>query len=187
MKQYIKETRFYHHTFLFFLSAMACFSLTLCKNLPRKIVSILRMDEKKLHTLEFQLKGIGRIQNLADALSLKYIKLVIPRILFILVLCSFNFFFKVTRPSTPPPPPQQYNPSLQNKNFWLPSKDFSEIFTPSPTLEGGCMSWVITMVCTKQFCSGQMGYLGPKIAHLHNSLLTRRVFLKFCRIKRANR
>ena len=37
------------------------------------------MVEKKLHTQEFQLKGIGRMQNLADALSLKYIKLVIPK------------------------------------------------------------------------------------------------------------
>ena len=54
------------------------------------------MDEKKLDTWEFQLEGINRIQNLADALSLKYIKLVIPKILFILVLCSFNFYFKVT-------------------------------------------------------------------------------------------
>ena len=48
------------------------------------------MDEKKLHPREVKLKGIGRIQNLADALSLKYIKLVIPKALFTLVLCSFT-------------------------------------------------------------------------------------------------
>ena len=32
LKQYIKETRFYHHTFLFFC-VMTCLSLTLCKKL----------------------------------------------------------------------------------------------------------------------------------------------------------
>ena len=56
------------------------------------------MDERKPHTREFQLKDIDRIQNLADALSLKYIKLVIPKILFILVLCRFNFSFKLCDP-----------------------------------------------------------------------------------------
>ena len=34
------------------------------KNFQKKIPS---MDEKRLHTQEFQLKDIGRIQNLADA------------------------------------------------------------------------------------------------------------------------
>ena len=45
-------------------------------------------------------------QNLTDTffqISLKCIKLVIPKILFILVLCSFNFYFKIT--GTPVPPP----------------------------------------------------------------------------------
>ena len=89
-----------------------------------------RMDEKKLHTREFQLKGSGgnmrckllqkrftgkttecskHLRHIAiekDILSelnrcifqvsLKYIKLVIPKILFILVLFSFNFYFKIT-------------------------------------------------------------------------------------------
>ena len=41
------------------------------------------MVDKKVHTRKFQLKGIGRIQSLADALSLKYIKLVIPKMLYI--------------------------------------------------------------------------------------------------------
>ena len=63
-------------------------------------------------------------------ISVKYIKLVIPKILFILVLCSFNFYFKIT---WPPPP------THQNKNFWPPpSKDFSEIFNlPLPQAGGG--------------------------------------------------
>ena len=84
-----------------------------------------RMDEKKLHTWEFQLKGSGgnmrckllqkrftgktaecskhlhhiaiekdilsELNRCIFQISLKYIKLVIPKILFILVLCSFNF------------------------------------------------------------------------------------------------
>ena len=40
-------------------------------------------------------------------MSLKYIKLAIPKILFILVICNFNFYFKITWPSPtnlPPPP-----------------------------------------------------------------------------------
>ena len=37
--------------------------------------------------------------------SLKYIKLVIPKILFVLVLCNFNFYFNITWPL-----PQQCNP-----------------------------------------------------------------------------
>ena len=65
-------------------------------------------------------------------ISLKYIKLVIPKILFILVLCSFNFYFKTTWPL---PPNKIPPPSHQNKNF-LPtrSKNFSEIFNPSPPI-----------------------------------------------------
>ena len=94
------------------------------------------MDEKKLHTREFQQKGSGRnmrckllqkrlagkttesskhlrhiaiekdilseLNRCIFQISLKYIKLFIPKILFILVLCSFNFYFKITW--TPPSP-----------------------------------------------------------------------------------
>ena len=58
-------------------------------------------------------------------ISRKYIKLVTPEILFILVLCNFNFYDKITWL-----PLQQYNPpSHQNKNSGpSPSKDFSKIF-----------------------------------------------------------
>ena len=137
MKQYIKETHFYHPTFLFFF---------MCNDLPffntvqnpknsktfQKNVWIPRMDGKKLYTRELHLKGIDGnmrckllqkkgllekqlgVPNTCDILPLKkiffselnwcifqiplkYIKLVIPeKILFILVLCNFNFYFKIT-------------------------------------------------------------------------------------------
>ena len=95
-----------------------------------KNVSMPRMDEKKLHTWEFQLKHSSRnmrckllqkrftrkttecskhLRHIAiekDILSefnrcifqisLKYIKLVIPKIIFTLVLRNFNFYFKFT-------------------------------------------------------------------------------------------
>ena len=111
---------------------MTCLLLTLCKNFKtfQKNVSISRMDEKKLHTREFQLNCIAGnmrckllqkrstgktntcdilplkkifFQNLTDAFF-KYLisifKLVIPKILFILVLCSYNFYFKQSDPPT---------------------------------------------------------------------------------------
>ena len=131
-----------------------------------------RMDEKKLHTREFQLKGsdgnmrckllqkrftgkttdcskhlrhitiekdiLSEVNRCIFQISLRYIKLVIPKILFILVLCSFNFYFKITRP----PPPPNNNPSpTKIKTSDPSSKEFSEILTPPPPskLEGRCM------------------------------------------------
>ena len=65
-------------------------------------------------------------------ISLKYIKLVIPEILFTLVLCNFNSYFKITWP-----PPQKY-PSPIKKKFQIPpSKNFSKIFNPPPTPSWG--------------------------------------------------
>ena len=109
------------------------------------------MDEKKLHTREFQLKGIGRnmrrnllqkrsavkttecskhLRHIATEkdifseltrcifqISLKYIKLVIPEILFILVLCNLNFYFKNTWPKV-----TQSHFSRQYQVYWTPKK-----------------------------------------------------------------
>ena len=47
---------------------------------------------------------------------------------------------------------------------------------------------VISMVCTKNFYSGQMGHFCPgNGAHPHNSTSTLRFFKNFCRIKGADR
>ena len=48
-------------------------------------------------------------------IPLKYIKLVIPKILFVLVLCSFNFYFKITWP-----PPSPRPPSGKTSKFFTP-------------------------------------------------------------------
>ena len=131
MKQYIKWTRLLS-CFSIFLCVMTLSFITTQKNFKtfQKNVSMPRMDEKKLHTREFQLKGSGgnmrckllqkrftgkttecskhlrhiaiekdilsELNRCIFQISLKYIKLVIPKILFILVLCSFNFCFKIT-------------------------------------------------------------------------------------------
>ena len=64
-------------------------------------------------------------------ISLKYIKLVIPKIL---ALCSFNFYFKITSP------PQQYNPTpLKYKFLTPPAKTFVKFITPKAG--GECMPW----------------------------------------------
>ena len=46
---------------------------------------------------------------------------------------------------------------------------------------------VIIMVCTKKFVHDKRAVLGLKMAHPHNSGSVLRIFLKFCRIKGANR
>ena len=47
---------------------------------------------------------------------------------------------------------------------------------------------VIRMVCTKKlFVQDKWTILGPKMAHPHNSGSALRIFLKFCRMKGANR
>ena len=114
---------------------------------PSQNVSMPRMNEKKLHTQEFQLRGSSRnmrckllqkrftgtttecskhLHNIATEkdillelnrcifqISLKYIKLVIPKILFILVFSNFKFLLqnyvtapkKITLPQTIYPTP----------------------------------------------------------------------------------
>ena len=129
------------------------------------------MDEKKLHTREFHLKGISRnmrckmlqkkstgkttlcskhlnlTRNLTNGffkISLKYIKLVIPIILFILALCNFKFYFKIT--CLPPAklnyPPQQHTPPPPTKIkisdlLISPAKTFLKFFIPPSSR--GCM------------------------------------------------
>ena len=153
------------------------------------------MDKEKLHTWEFQLKGISRnmrcklLQKRStgkttecskhlwlitieknifselnrcifqisvkyiDLISLKYIDLVIPKILFILVLCNFNFYFKTTwLPPTklPPPPPTTIYLPHQNKNFWLPS---GKVLPPPPNSGGACQNYASQQLLPAQTLS----------------------------------
>ena len=69
-------------------------------------------------------------------MSLKYIKLVIPKILFILVLYIFNFNLKLSDT------PQQNYPLPSEKTFLTPpfphaSKDFSKLFNRLPIWRRG--------------------------------------------------
>ena len=82
-------------------------------------------------------------------MHLKYIKLVILKILFILGLSNFKFSLKIPLPPPPLPPakllpPQQYNHHHQNKSFWPPpfpsANTFLKFLTPTPPkkkVEGG--------------------------------------------------
>ena len=92
-------------------------------------------------------KGIfSELNKCIFQISLKYIKLDIPEILVILVLCNFDFYFKIMWP----PPPNKLLPSHTPAimNFGPPpSKDFSKILTPlSQELDdggggGACHGW----------------------------------------------
>ena len=102
-------------------------------------------------------------QNLTDAffqISLKYIKLVIPKILFILVLCSLIFTSKLLDP------PNKINPPPPKKKFVMPSppaKTFLKFWIPQAVEGagrggGGCIpcwievSYQIFYLCWEQMC-----------------------------------
>ena len=51
---------------------------------------------KYLRHIAIEKDILSELNRCIFQISLKYIKLVIPKILFILVLCSFNFYFKIT-------------------------------------------------------------------------------------------
>ena len=57
---------------------------------------------KHLHHIAIEKDILSELNRCIFQISLKYIKLVIPKILFILVLCIFNFYFKITWPHSPP-------------------------------------------------------------------------------------
>ena len=63
-------------------------------------------------------------------ISLKYIKLVVPKILFIMALCSFNFYFKIMWPHLNNIHPRPTTIKVSEPPS--PSKDFSEIFNHLP-------------------------------------------------------
>ena len=92
-----------------------------CKLLPKRSTGKTTECSKHLRHIATEKDIVSELNRCIFQISLKYIKLVTPKILFIMVLCSFNIYFKI---SPPPPSPQQNYPSPS-----LPrSKSFSEIF-----------------------------------------------------------
>ena len=103
-------------------------------------------------TLAIEKDIFSELNRCIFQMSLKYIKLVIPKMLFILALCSFNFYFKIRRP--PPPPTNQKKnlspppPPPQAKTFLK----FLQIFTPSPSQARGR-----GVACPLYACLGTIG------------------------------
>ena len=146
LQQYLKETRSYHYAFLFFVCDDLSFINTMqktfkpskkkmfkCLGWMRKIfttgniswrTAAENVSSKKVYLknnsvpntcLTLPLKKIF-CQSLTDAF---YIKLVIPKILFILALLSFNFYFEIMWPSPLSPPPKlKFLIPPQQRLFW---------------------------------------------------------------------
>ena len=115
-------------------------------------------------------KGIfSELKKCIFQISLKYIKLDIPEILFILVLCNFDFYFKITWPHP--------HPHLNQIRFFdptppPPAKTFLKFLTPSPKLEGGggCMPWDLII---------QLKLVSPIFYILTKFILETFIFLDF--------
>ena len=98
-----------------------------CKLLQKRITRKTAECSKHLRHIAIEKYILSDLNRCIFQISLKYIKLVILKILFILVLCSFSFYFKITWP-----PQQSYPPP--------PAKTFLKFLTPHPPhpkLEGG--------------------------------------------------
>ena len=159
LKQCIKETRFYHHTFLFF----KCDDLSFIKATQKTLKSSKKMFQfpgwmrKNFKPWNFSWRvsaetwdascfknGLMEKQQcskhferyiFSDAffkyLS-KYVKLVIPKILCILVLCNFNFYLKIMwSPAAPPSKIIPSSPLHQNKNFRGHERRLSWVWDPT--------------------------------------------------------
>ena len=108
--------------------------LSRCKLLQKRSTGKTTEWSKHLQHIAFEKYIFSELNRCIFQTSLKYIKLVIPKILFILELCNFNFYFKISWPSppllkkqliplkntSPPPAPKQkfLTPPLQQRLFW---------------------------------------------------------------------
>ena len=98
-----------------------------CKLLQKRSTRKTTECSKHLRHIAIEKYIFSELNRCIFQISLKYIKLVILKILFVLVLCSFNFYFKIT------------DPPHQNKIIWPPQQTFLKFLTPLPhsKLEGG--------------------------------------------------
>ena len=115
------------------------------RNMRRKLIQKrftgkTRECSKYLRYIAIEKNILSELNRCIFQMPLKYFKLVISKILFIMVLCSFTFYFKITLPPFPLPPPP---PPPKKKLKFLPpppppAAKTSEIFNPPcPKLERG--------------------------------------------------
>ena len=82
-----------------------------CKLLQKRFTGKTTVCSKHLRHIAVEKDISLELNRCIFQISLKYIMLVIPKILFILAICSFSFYFKITSPHpnkiTPPPPHQK--------------------------------------------------------------------------------
>ena len=79
-----------------------------CKLLQKRFTGKTTECSKHLWHIAIEKYIFSELSRCIFQISQNYIQLLIPKILFMLVLCSFNFYFKITWPLPPttyPPPP----------------------------------------------------------------------------------
>ena len=100
-----------------------------CKSLQKRSPGKTTECSKHLRHIATEKDILSELNRCIFQISPKYIKLVVPKILFILVLCSFNFYFKIT---WRPPSRQNYPPP---KKIKIPDPSLAKTFLkflPSP-------------------------------------------------------
>ena len=81
------------------------------RNMRRKLIQKrftgkTRECSKHLRYIAIEKNILSELNRCIFQIPLKYFKLVISKILFIMVLCSFTFYFKITLPPVPSSPPK---------------------------------------------------------------------------------
>ena len=122
-----------------------------CKLLQKTFTGKATECSKHLYHIVIEKNVLSELNRCIFQILLKYIKLAIPKILFILVLCSFNFYFKITWPppsnkikiSDPPPP----------------AKTFLKFLTPRQAGSGGCMLWFPAFIFKQLQIKNNIPYL----------------------------
>ena len=98
-----------------------------CKLLQKRFTGKTTECSKHLHHIAIEKSIVSELDRCIFQIPLKYIKLVIPKILFILVLWGFNLHFKITWP------PNNITPAKINIFEPPPlAKTFLKFSTPLP-------------------------------------------------------
>ena len=111
-----------------------------CKLLQKRSTGKTTECSKHLRHITIEKNIFLELNRCISWISLKFMKLVILKILFMLGLSNFEFFFKILWPSSTKLTPQQYTPTTnthththththtyththtKNENIWPPSK-----------------------------------------------------------------